>query len=464
MRVDDSASTGEDTTVTIDVLGNDTDIDDGLDPASVTVTGDPGNGTTGVNPDGSIDYTPDAGWSGSDSFTYEVCDFTGLCDSATVDITVSAVNDPPDAQDDAGAGVWGVDIDVDVLANDSDPDGTLDDTSVAVVSGPSDGATTVNPDGSITYVADDGFVRHRQLRLRGVRRRDAGQVRHRDGDASPSSANQGPDAVDDSATLDEDTGPVDDRRAGQRLRSRGRSAVGDGRGTAGHGTVVVNPDGSIDYTPDPDWSGTDTFTYTVCDVAGNCSTATVTVTVDPVNDGPTARDDAGTVRQGRTVTVAVLGNDTDSDGTLDPATVTVTTGPGHGSDDGQRRRQRSTSRPTPATPAPTRSSTRSATTARRWRATPPPSASTVTAVNRPPVAVDDVRDHAEDPPVTIDPRNNDTDPDGDVLTISRDSRPGTVTMRSDGRIWYSSPTPTGSAPTPSPTRSATLTVGATRPR
>ena len=50
--------------MTVDVLGNDSDADDGLDPASVTVTSGPSNGSTSVNPDGSIDYTPDADFFG----------------------------------------------------------------------------------------------------------------------------------------------------------------------------------------------------------------------------------------------------------------------------------------------------------------------------------------------------------------------------------------------------------------
>ena len=63
--VDDSDSVDEDSSVTVDVLGNDTDVDDGLDPGSVTVTGAPANGSTSVNLDGSIDYTPDPDFFGT---------------------------------------------------------------------------------------------------------------------------------------------------------------------------------------------------------------------------------------------------------------------------------------------------------------------------------------------------------------------------------------------------------------
>src|SRR6185369_13216140 len=56
---------------------------------------------------------------------------------------------------------------------------------------------------------------------------------------------------------------------------------------ASSGTVVVNEDGTITYTPYADWSGTDTFSYVIDDGHGELATATVTVTVDPMNDAPT---------------------------------------------------------------------------------------------------------------------------------------------------------------------------------
>ncbi len=61
----------------------------------------------------------------------------------------------------------------------------------------------------------------------------------------------------------------------------------------GHGTVMVNADGTLTYSPATDFFGTDTFTYTVCDGAGGCSQATVTVIVAPVNDAPVSAGVAG---------------------------------------------------------------------------------------------------------------------------------------------------------------------------
>ncbi|MCV7221205.1 cadherin-like domain-containing protein, partial [Mycolicibacterium elephantis] len=65
-------------------------------------------------------------------------------------------------------------------------------------------------------------------------------------------------------------------------------------GSADNGTVTLT-DGVITYTPDADFHGTDSFTYTIADGNGGTATAAVYVTVNPVNDAPEAEDDAVTV-------------------------------------------------------------------------------------------------------------------------------------------------------------------------
>ena len=62
--------------------------------------------------------------------------------------------------------------------------------------------------------------------------------------------------------------------------------------------MPINADGTVTYTPDPDFHGIDSFTYTVSDGNGGTDTATVTVTVDPVNDAPDAVDDSDTDQRG----------------------------------------------------------------------------------------------------------------------------------------------------------------------
>src|SRR5262249_25092918 len=124
---------------------------------AVLVSG-PSHGMLTLNPDGSFTYTADANYHGTDSFLYQASDGSALSAPATVTLQVLPVNDAPVAADDAfrvaedqvlSVGPTGV------LANDTDADG--DTLSVVLVSGPSNGVLTLNPDGSFTYTPVPDF-------------------------------------------------------------------------------------------------------------------------------------------------------------------------------------------------------------------------------------------------------------------------------------------------------------------
>jgi hypothetical protein len=99
LAMDDTASTLEDIPVRIDVAANDTDPDGNLDPGSAnTECGaclGTANGMLANNGNSTFDYVPDPDFYGADNFVYEICDTDGLCDTAIVSITVTAVNDAP---------------------------------------------------------------------------------------------------------------------------------------------------------------------------------------------------------------------------------------------------------------------------------------------------------------------------------------------------------------------------------
>lgn len=135
------------------VLGNDSDIDGDTLTAHLVTGSGPTNGTLTLNTNGSFTYTPDTGFTGTDSFQYIAND--GLVDSnqATVTITVNAVvNQPPVAVDDSASTRRNTPITITVLSNDYDPDGTLNPATVTVTVNPTNGTAVANSDGTIRYL------------------------------------------------------------------------------------------------------------------------------------------------------------------------------------------------------------------------------------------------------------------------------------------------------------------------
>ncbi|MFW2387110.1 MAG: lysyl oxidase family protein [Polyangiales bacterium] len=161
----DSGTTDEDTPITVDVLFNDSDPDGLLEPSSVAVIVPASNGLTSVNPtNGMITYTPNPNYFGEDTFSYQVLDDLGGADAALVTITVNPINDPPTAADDSAYTLIEAQVTVDVLSNDSDPEGALDSTSVELISPPVNGGVFIDPlTGSIAYTPNPLFEGTDQL-------------------------------------------------------------------------------------------------------------------------------------------------------------------------------------------------------------------------------------------------------------------------------------------------------------
>ena len=136
------------------VLFNDSDVEGSALTASVVTN--PAHGTLTLNANGSYTYTPTANYNGTDSFTYRVSDGSLNSNTATVSITITAVNDAPVAGNDTITVLLNTSTRIDVRANDSDVDGNPLTTSV--VTGPAHGTVTVNADGSLQYNPTTGYT------------------------------------------------------------------------------------------------------------------------------------------------------------------------------------------------------------------------------------------------------------------------------------------------------------------
>jgi len=153
VAVNDAATTGVGSAVNIAVLANDSDPDNNL-PLTVANLTPPANGTTAPGPNNTVTYTPNAGFSGSDSFTYQAQDSLGaLSNVAAVTVTV---NRPPVAVNDSATTRVGTSVNIAVLANDSDPDNNLPLT-VANLSTPANGTAVLQANNTVTYTPNIGF-------------------------------------------------------------------------------------------------------------------------------------------------------------------------------------------------------------------------------------------------------------------------------------------------------------------
>ncbi|QWS32719.1 Ig-like domain-containing protein [Curtobacterium aetherium] len=272
----DAATTPADQPVTIDVQAN--DHGRGL---TTTVVGQPAHGTVAVGSDGTVQYSPAAGTSGTDSFTYTVTDAAGkTTDPVTVTVTVTPVAVRDEAAAKAGQALT-IPAST-LLGNDS---GT--GLTVTKVSGAAHGTATLGTDGSVVYTSDRGFSGTETLTYTVT---DAS----RQTTTATITVVVGPMAMRDSATATAGSTLTVPKADGVLANDRGSDLTAKVDQQPAHGDLVLRGDGSYTYTPAPGFSGKDTFTYTVTDGSGSTATGLVTVTVRPSTGADTLTTTAGT--------------------------------------------------------------------------------------------------------------------------------------------------------------------------
>ncbi|MFH2091854.1 MAG: Ig-like domain-containing protein [Pseudomonadota bacterium] len=335
---DESVSTNEDTPVVINVVDNFTDVDGTLKISSVFVTGGAAHGTTLVDTmTGMITYSPLLNYTGTDHFTYTLSDDDdALSNQATVTVIVNDQNDSPVANNDSKSTKEDTFLEINVIGNDSDVDGTLDPSSVRIISNPAHGTVNVNvTTGSITYTPDPDYNGPDSFTY-SVKDDDAAESNHATVTISVGSMNDTPVAVSDSYSVDEDTELVIDSPG---ILNNDTDSDNDpltasmitGPGHAA--SFLLNPNGSFCYTPATNYYGSDSFTYKVSDGIVDSSTQQVTIIIQDRNDSPVSGDDSVATEKETPIIVNILGNDTDIDGTVLADTVLIVRAPYHGSVD-----------------------------------------------------------------------------------------------------------------------------------
>ncbi len=288
------------------------DVDpDGNTLTAILVTA-PTHGTLTLNPDGSFSYTPAADYSGPDGFTYKVSDGTVESNVATVAITVVAVNDVPVAVDDAYTTAEDTTLSVDapgVLLNDSDAEGT--ELTAIGLNGPANGSLTINSDGSFFYTPNANYTGTDTFTYMVMD--DATESNVATVTITITPVNDAPIAVNDAAATLEDAAVSGNVLTNDTDADAGTTLTATLGASSVNGTVTLTPDGGFTYTPNPNFNGTDSFTYTASDGTAVSNVATVTITVAAVNDAPIAVNDLATTAEETAVSGNVLTNDTDVD-------------------------------------------------------------------------------------------------------------------------------------------------------
>ncbi|UKA01381.1 Ig-like domain-containing protein [Photobacterium damselae] len=297
---DVTAETQEDTAVTGQLTATDVDGDNlTFKPGS-----NPENGSVTINADGSWEYVPNPEFNGEDSFTVVVDDGNGGTDTITVTVNVTPVNDAPVGEDVSAETQEETAVTGQLTATDVDGD----NLTFKQGSDPTNGSVTVNPDGSWEYVPNPDFNGE-----------DSFTVVVDDG-------NGGTDTI----TVTVNVTPTNDTPVGEDVSTETQEETAvSGQLTATdvdgdnltfkpgtnpeNGSVIVNPDGSWEYVPNPDFNGEDSFTVVVDDGNGGSDTITVTVNVTPVNDAPVGEDVIAETQEETAVTGQLTATDVDGD-------------------------------------------------------------------------------------------------------------------------------------------------------
>ncbi len=380
------------------------------DPLTFEILTAPGSGVlSGTAPN--LTYVPNVDFNGSDSFTYRANDGTSNSNAATVTLDVAPVNDSPEANSDVVTLAEDNTANITVIANDIDGD-TL---TYQVITQPLNGVLsgsgpqftyTPNPNfngaDSFAYVANDGNVNSNEATV----------------SLSISAVNDIPIASGASAVVEEDSSVVVSVSASD-VESASLSFVVST--PPSHGVVSGNGPDFI-YTPNPGFSGSDSFSFVANDGLSDSVPALVSIVVNAVNDPPIAVDIAQTLNEDESVPVVLSASDEDGDA----LTFALTSQPEHGELTG-------TSPNLTYTPDPDFNGVDSFTYQAFDGIVSSMGATvtlTVTAVNDLPLAQDDLINLAEDTTAMV--RLTASDADGDLLTFAIVDAPANGTLVGGG--------------------------------
>lgn len=330
VALNDTFTTTVNTPINTYLLQNDSDPDNDTTQLTITVIEQAAHGTAQAVNGNYVTYNPTNNYVGTDTFKYQICDPENACDTAIVIITIVPV---VSAQPDLAFTEANTPVTIPVLNNDLGDNITIK----TILDTPDNGSITdVNPNtGEVIYTPNPGFVgtdyftyvicdnlNHCDTTVVAVTVMPQGMPNH------PPTANNDVTYTQPNTPLiinpiENDNDPDNDPITITAIEQQPTQ-----------GTVVINPDGTVTYTPNPNVQQVcDIFSYIVCDngTPSLCDTAFVQVgigTSNCLNNPPNALPDEATTNDGTPVNINVLTNDTEPDN--DPITLILASNPAHG--------------------------------------------------------------------------------------------------------------------------------------
>ncbi|MDP0561530.1 MAG: tandem-95 repeat protein [Candidatus Endonucleobacter sp. (ex Gigantidas childressi)] len=310
LTVESTKTVNEDGTTSITFEA--TDIDN-----LVTTTATAENGIVVVNTDGTITYTPNENYNGTDTITVTATDEDGVTDIKTSTITVNDINDAPTLDLESTKSV-DEDGATTITYAPADIDGTIVSTTATALNG----EVVVNTDGTISYTPNNNYNGTDTITVTSTD--DDGAVTIATSAITVNDINDAPVlTLQPTKTIDED-GTTTITFENSDIDGTIVSTVA----TAPNGTVVVNNDGTISYTPNENYNGTDTITVTTTDDDGATVIQTSSIIVNDINDAPTINlESTKTVDEDGAVNINFTASDVDGTvinvATADNGTVTI---------------------------------------------------------------------------------------------------------------------------------------------
>lgn len=282
-----------------------------VDHSNLTITVLQGaqNGTFNLTNAGAYSYVPNTNYFGAETIVYSVCDPLGLCASGNISITISSVEDLPQASGESLAVIEGNTLSNDVSTNDFDGDGDV--LIYSTLNAAINGVLNFNSDGTFNYLPNTGFLGNESISY--IVCDDNGNCASAVLSIDVLTSNTAPIALAIAQEINED----------ESISANLISNVVDAEGGVFLFTTVQAPqfgelqwlgNGNYIYTPALNYFGSDSFMYSVCDNGGLCAESQVSLTIESVNDAPIASISYTETNEDETLVQNIGLGDSDAEG------------------------------------------------------------------------------------------------------------------------------------------------------